>query len=210
MAAFQVVQKLRKRETETERAVSISEGEEMSREIVVGGRTADGEENWEVLVLEGKEEGVRREIVVYRRIADGEENCEFLAPDVHQTGEKRRICKKLHRLKRFLERERERERVVSRAIVVVSEETLLLERTKWSIRGQNVDGQKKRVIFAWRELTECCTGMQYEFSRYPFYFIGGVGCWPWGTMARREEKRRVSLEGMKVRMKVGNQGMEFT
>jgi len=27
---------------------------------------------------------------------------------------------------------------------------------------------------------------------------------------RREEKRGVSLEGMKVRMKVGNQGMEFT
>jgi hypothetical protein len=94
------------------------------------------------------------------------------------------LGKKVHRQKRFSERER----VVSRAIVVVSEETLLLERTKWSIRGQNVDGQKKRVIFAWRELTECCTGMQYEFSRYPFYFIGGVGCWPWGTMARREEK----------------------
>jgi hypothetical protein len=92
----------------------------------------------------------------------------------------------------------------------VSEETFLLERTKWSIRGQNVDGQKERVIFAWRELTECCTGIEYEFSRNPFYFIGGVGCWPWGTMARREEKRGVSLEGMKVRMKVGNQGMEFT
>jgi hypothetical protein len=29
-------------------------------------------------------------------------------------------------------------------------------------------------------------------------------------MARREEKGGVSLEGMKVRMKVGNQGMEFT
>jgi len=27
---------------------------------------------------------------------------------------------------------------------------------------------------------------------------------------RREERRGVSLEGMKVRMKVGNQGMEFT
>jgi hypothetical protein len=62
------------------------------------------------LVFEGKEEGVRREIVVYRRTADGEENCEFLAPDVHQTGEKRRLCKKLHSQKRFLERERERER----------------------------------------------------------------------------------------------------
>lgn len=82
------------------------------------------------------------------------------------------------------------ERVVSRAIVVVSEETLLLQTTKWSITGQNVDGQKERVIFVWRELTECCTGMEYEFSRNPFYFIGGVGCWPWGTMARREEKRR--------------------
>jgi hypothetical protein len=57
--------------------------------------------------LEGKEEGVRREIVVYRRTADGEENCEFLAPDVLQTGEMRRMCKKLHRQKRFLERERE-------------------------------------------------------------------------------------------------------
>ncbi len=138
------MQKLRKRETETERAVSISEGEEMSREIAVGGRMADGEENWEVLaqdvhhdgetsrmyawqkgaqtkeifgerekererclILEGKEEGVRREIVVYRRTADGKENCEFLAPDVHQTGEKRRMCKKLHRQERFLERERE-------------------------------------------------------------------------------------------------------
>ncbi len=45
------MQQLRKRdrETETERAVSISEGEEMSREIVVGGRTAGGEESWEVL-----------------------------------------------------------------------------------------------------------------------------------------------------------------
>ncbi len=133
---------MRKRETETKRAVSISEGEEMSREIVVGGTTVDGKENWEVLaqdvhhdgeksrmyawqkgtqtkeifgeretclVLEGKEEAMKREIVVYRRNANGEENCEFLAPDVHQTGEKRRMCKKLHRQKRFLERERERE-----------------------------------------------------------------------------------------------------
>jgi hypothetical protein len=57
MAAFQVVQKLRKRETETERAVSISEGEEMSREIVVGGRTADGEENWEVLAQDVHHDG---------------------------------------------------------------------------------------------------------------------------------------------------------
>jgi hypothetical protein len=62
------------------------------------------------LVLEGKEEAARRENFVYRRTADGEENCEFLAPDVHQTGEKRRLCKKLHSQKRFLERERERER----------------------------------------------------------------------------------------------------
>jgi hypothetical protein len=42
----------------------------------------------------------------------------------------------------------------------VSEETLLLERTKWSIRGQNVDGQNERLIFVWREFTECCTGME--------------------------------------------------
>ncbi len=53
-------------------------------------------------------------------------------------------CAKSCTDKRDFWRERERERVVSRAIVVVSEETLLLERTKWSIRGQNVDGQKEK------------------------------------------------------------------